>query len=67
MAKTTLQGTIKGTRRRGRQRKRWEDNIKVWAGLEFSESVRAVEDREGWRRIVKTSSGVPERPSRFRD
>ena len=28
MTKTSLQGTIKGTRRRVRQRKRWEDNIK---------------------------------------
>ena len=28
MAKTILQGTVKGARRRGRQKKRWEDNIK---------------------------------------
>ena len=28
LAKTILQGTVKGGRRRGRQRKRWEDNIK---------------------------------------
>ena len=28
MAKTILQGTVKGARRRGRQMKRWEDNIK---------------------------------------
>ena len=27
-AKTILQGTMKGGRRRGRPRKRWEDNIK---------------------------------------
>ena len=26
MAKTTLQGTVKGARRRGRKKKRWEDN-----------------------------------------
>ena len=54
MTKTILQGTVKGTRKRGRQRKRWEDNTKDWTGLEFGESVRAVEDREGWRRIVET-------------
>ena len=29
MAKTILQGTVKGARRRGRQKKRWEDNIKI--------------------------------------
>ena len=27
-AKTILQGTVKGARRRGRQKKGWEDNIK---------------------------------------
>ena len=34
LAKTVLQGTVQGGRRRGRQRKRWEDNIKEWTGLE---------------------------------
>ena len=28
LAKTILQGTVKGGRRRGRQPKRWEDNIR---------------------------------------
>ena len=28
LAKTILQGTVKGGRREGRQRKRWEDNIR---------------------------------------
>ena len=30
MAKTILQGTVKGVRR-GRQKKRWEDNTMEWA------------------------------------
>ena len=34
--KTILQGTVKGERRQGRQRKRWEDNIREWTGLEFA-------------------------------
>ena len=29
---------------RGRQRKRWEDNIREWTGLEFTKSQRAVEN-----------------------
>ena len=45
LAKTILQGTVEGSRRRGRQRKRWEDNIKEWTGLTFAESQRAAEDR----------------------
>ena len=36
-AKTILQGSLKGGRRQGRQRK-WEDNIKEWTGLEFAKS-----------------------------
>ena len=28
LAKTVLQGTMQGKRRKGRQKKRWEDNIK---------------------------------------
>ena len=46
MAKTILQGTVKGARRRGRQ-KRWEDNIKEWTGMGFGDSLGAAEDREG--------------------
>ena len=34
LAKTILQGTVQGGRRRGTQRKRWEDNIKERTGLE---------------------------------
>ena len=33
LAKTILQGTVQEGRRRGRQRKRWEDNIAEWTGL----------------------------------
>ena len=52
LAKTILQGTVKGERRQGRQRKRLEDNIREWAGLEFAKSQKAVENREKWRKLV---------------
>ena len=67
MAKTILQGTVKGARRRGRQKKRWEDNIKEWMGMGFGDSLRAAEDREGWKGIVAPSFVVPRRPPRLRD
>ena len=41
LARTSLEGTVKGGRRQGRQRKRWEDNIMEWTGLEFATSQRA--------------------------
>ncbi|KAI0213327.1 hypothetical protein LSAT2_001654 [Lamellibrachia satsuma] len=55
VAKTILQGTARGGRRRGRQKKRWEDNIKEWTGMEFADSQKAVENRETWRELVLTS------------
>ena len=46
LTQTILQGTVKGGRRQGGQRKRREDNIREWTGLEFGKSKRAVENRE---------------------
>ena len=66
-AKTLLEGTVKRGRRQGRQRKKWEDNISEWTGLEFARSQRAVENRGKWRKLVVKSSVVPQRPSRLMD
>ena len=63
LAKTILQGTVKGERRQGRQKTRWEDNIREWTGPELAKSQRAVEKREKWRKLLL----VPQRPSRLRD
>ncbi|WP_293649457.1 hypothetical protein [Thiolapillus sp.] len=62
VAKTILQGTVKGGRRQGGQWKRWE-----WTGLEFGKSQWAVENREKWRKVVAKSSVVPQRPSRLEE
>ena len=67
LAKAVLQGTVKGGRRQGRQRKRREDNIREWTGLEFDKSLRAVENWRKWRKLVAKSSVVPQRPSRLRN
>ena len=67
LAKAILQGTVKGGRRQGRQRKRWKDNIRECSGLEFGKSQRAVESRGKWRKLVVKSFVVPQRPRRLRD
>ena len=67
LAKTILQGTVKGGLRQGRQRQRWEDNISEWTGLEFGKSHRTVENRKKRRKLVVNSSVVPQRPSQLRD
>ena len=64
LATTILQGTVKGGRRRGRQKKRWEDSIRERTGLEFAKSQRAVENRGKWRTLVVKSPVVPQRPRR---
>ena len=63
LAKSILQGTVKGGRRPGKQKKRWEGNIREWTGLEFAKTQRAAENREKWRKLLVKSSVVPKRPS----
>ena len=37
---TILQGPVKGVIWRGKQKKRWEDNIKEWTGMVFGDSLQ---------------------------
>ena len=67
LAKIILQGTVKGGRKQGRQKKRWEDNIRQWTDLGFTKSQRSVENREKWRKLAVKSSVVPQLPSRLRN
>ena len=62
LAKTILHGTMIGKRSRGKQKKRWEDNIKEWTGMDFASSTRAAEDRTRWKGVVVKSSEVPQQP-----
>ena len=44
----------------GRQRTRWEDNIREWTGLEFGKSQRAVENRKKMEKTgCKVICGAP--------
>ena len=52
-------------RRQGRQKKRWEDNIREWTWPEFAKSQRAVENWEKWRNLVVKSSALPLWPPRL--
>ena len=64
LPKTILQGTVKGGIRRGRQRKRWEDNIREWRHAWSSPSPRGQWRTERNGEIGVKSSVVPQRPSR---
>ena len=67
LAKTILQGTVEGGRRRGRQRKRWEDNIREWTGSELAVTLRVAERREEWKKIVGAASCAPPRIDDLRE
>ena len=67
LAKIILQGTVKGERRLGGQRKRWEDNIKDWIGLEFAKSQRVAENRENMEETGCEVICGTQLPPRLRD
>ena len=56
LAKTILQGTVKGKRKRGRQKKGWEDNIKEWTGMDFTSSIRQL--KTGQDEVPRQASKV---------
>ena len=60
LAKTILQGTVKRQRKRGRQKKRWEDNIKDWTGIDFASSTRAAENRKDCKGLLRTHLWCPD-------
>ena len=49
-------------RRQDRQKKWWKDSIREWTGLEFTKSMRRVENREKWRKLVVKSLWCPNDP-----
>lgn len=64
LSKTILQGSVEGKRRRGRQRKAWNDNIKECTGRNLSTLMRATENREEWKALTaQVTNAAPLRPS----
>ena len=55
LVKTILQGTVQGGRRRGPQKKHWENYLSEWAGLQFCNTPREAENKIKWRERVAMS------------
>ena len=51
-------GKVKGVRRQGRQKKRWEDNIREWTGLEFAKYQRAVVNKKKKKKCGTKANSV---------
>ena len=60
--------SAKDSERSKKERKTEEEEMRRYhQGMEFGDSLRAAEDREGWKGIVAMSSLVPQQPPRLRD
>ena len=64
LAKTILQGTVQGGRQTGRLKKRWEDNIKEWTGLQWNNilwKAESCEEQRSWLQNLQwCPSGQPD-------
>ena len=49
---TILEGKVQRKRKRGRQKRRWQDNIDDWTVKVFSDNLRRAKDTERWRELV---------------
>ena len=52
--KVILQGTVEGSRRRGRPKKRWTDNITEWTDKSFADT-QAMAHNWKWRELMRKS------------
>ena len=59
LTKVILQGTVEGSRRRGRPKKSWIDNIAEWTSKSFAETQAMAHDRHEWRELTRTSVMTP--------
>ena len=60
VSKICLERMTEGQRSRGKQRKRWRDNISLWTGRNLMSLTNAVKDRNLWSQLshVDTQSAV---------
>jgi len=62
------QGRIAGTKKRGRPRRRWTDDIKDWTELPVAECVRTAQERTAWlwpSTLRNEEEPVQSRPVRY--
>ena len=52
LEKTLILGGIRGRRRRGRQRMRWQDSITHSMHMSLGQLQELVVDREAWRAVI---------------
>jgi len=56
LEKDIVQGCVSGSRSRGRQRRRWTEDIIDWTGLDINTAARLTEDRHRWHHVLLTAN-----------
>ena len=55
LEKEIVQGCVPGYRNRGRQRRRWTDDVAEWTGMKINEVATAADNRDHWRSILRAA------------
>ena len=53
--------------KRGRQKKRWEDNITEWTGMDFASPTGATENKQDGKGFLRSHPWCPNDLARLRD
>ena len=56
LSKIALEGMVEGKRSRGRQPKRWRDNVCEWSGHTINRLNIMTQDRDLWKKISHVSA-----------
>jgi len=64
MCTEILEGRLDGKRRRGRQMRRWTDDIKDWSNRSVAEYSRLARDMQQWRLLVHEMISDPQQRGR---
>ena len=52
LRKTIMQGIVEGSRKQGRLKSQWFNNISDWNNMHANQLLHKVHDRNGWRKCV---------------
>ena len=58
LCKTIMQGSVEGTRKQGRPKSQWIDNIAKWTKRDVNDLIQDVHKRYGWRKRVADASSI---------
>ena len=64
LSKTILQGTVEGSRRQGRPRKSWTENVKEWTSQTLPELLVAAPQQQKWHQMAADAARLPPLRSR---